>query len=82
MPVEDRLRAVADGYAAAADEVHLVLTARSGTFEMLLGPLPGVEAERMLLRAQLPLVGPVIARLATSAMTVDGGSHLLIVVDR
>ena len=72
---------LADGYAAVADEVHLVLTARPGTFEMLLGPLPGVEAERMLLQAQLPLVGPVIARLATSAMTVDGGSHLLIVLD-
>lgn len=72
---------LADGCAANADEVHLVLKARPGTFEMLLGPLPGIEAERLLAQAQLPYVGPVIDRLATSATTVDGGSHLLIVVE-
>lgn len=71
---------LADERVAEADEVHLILTARPGSFELLMGPLPGVEAERLLLQAQLPLVGPVIDRLATSATTVDGGSHLLIVV--
>jgi hypothetical protein len=72
---------LADERIADADEVHLILTARPGTFELLMGPLPGIEAERLLLQAELPLVGPVIDRLATSAMTVDGGSHLLVVLD-
>ena len=64
-----------------AEEVHLVLTARPGSFALLMGPLAGCEAERLLLTAALPAVGPVIERLATAALTVDGGSHLLIVVD-
>jgi hypothetical protein len=72
---------LADEHIAQADEVHLILTARPGTFELLMGPLPGVEAERLLLQAELPFVGPVVERLATSATTVDGGSHLLIVVE-
>ena len=46
-----------------------------------MGPLAGGEAERLLADAALPIVGPVIERLATTAVTVDGGSHLLIVVD-
>jgi len=66
---------------ARADEVHLVLTARPGSFALLMGPLAGAEAERLLASASLPVVGPVIERLATRAFTVDGGSHLLIVVD-
>jgi hypothetical protein len=72
---------LADEHIAQADEVHLILTARPGTFELLMGPLPGVEAERLLLQAELPFVGPVVERLATSATTVDGGSHLLIVIE-
>jgi hypothetical protein len=72
---------LADSEIAGAGEVHLVLTARPGSFALLMGPLPGREAERLLTEASLPTVGPVIARLATNATTVDGGSHLLIVVD-
>ncbi|MEY2442259.1 MAG: hypothetical protein QOJ46_1685 [bacterium] len=70
-----------DGHTARADEVHLVLTARPGRFTLLMGPLVGTEAERLLAHAALPMVGPVIERLATSAVTVDDGSHLLVVVD-
>jgi hypothetical protein len=70
-----------DACTARADEVHLVLTARPGSFALLMGPLAGTEAERLLAQAALPMVGPVIARLATTAVTVDGGSHLLVVVD-
>jgi len=70
-----------DAETARADEVHLVLTARPGSFELLLGPLAGTEAERLLAHAALPMVGPVIEQLATTAMTVDGGSHLLIVIE-
>lgn len=70
-----------DGVIARASEVHLVLSARPGSFGLLMGPLPGREAERLRLTASLPAVGPVIGRLATSATTVDGGSHLLVVVD-
>jgi hypothetical protein len=70
-----------DARTALADEVHLVLTARPGSFALLMGPLAGTEAERLLAQAALPMVGPVIERLATSADTIDGGSHLLVVVD-
>ncbi len=70
-----------DAGTARADEVHLVLTARPGSFALLLGPLAGTEAARLLADAALPMIGPVIERLATSAFTVDDGSHLLIVVD-
>jgi hypothetical protein len=70
-----------DADTARAEEVHLVLTARPGSFAMLMGPLVGTEAERLLANAALPMVGPVIERLATTAITVDGGSHLLVVVD-
>jgi hypothetical protein len=72
---------LADANIERSEEVHLILTARPGSFEMLMGPFPGAEAERLLAAAELPLVGPVIDRLATSARTIDGGSHLLIVVD-
>jgi hypothetical protein len=72
---------LADARTARADEVHLILTARPGSFELVMGPLPGSEAQRLMTQASLPIVGPVVDRLATSAMTVDGGSHLLIVVD-
>lgn len=72
---------LADRHTAYADEVHLVLTARPGSFEMMIGPFPGIEAERLLRHTELPVVGSVIERLATSAETVDGGSHLLIVVE-
>jgi hypothetical protein len=72
---------ICDAHTARADEVHLVLTARPGSFALLMGPLGGTEAERLLAHAALPMVGPVIERLATTAVTIDGGSHLLIVVD-
>jgi hypothetical protein len=72
---------LADPRSARAEEVHLVLTARPGSFALLMGPFPGVEAEQVLLHAALPIAGRVIERLATSARTVDGGSHLLIVVE-
>jgi hypothetical protein len=72
---------LADPWTARSDDVHLVLTARTGAFAMLMGPLPGDEAQRLLDRAGLPTVGPVIERLASTALTVDDGSHLLIVVD-
>jgi hypothetical protein len=72
---------LADRRMTQAEEVHFVLTARPGSFALLMGPLAGDEAERLLLDAQLPLVGPIIDRLASTAMTVDDGSHLLVVVD-
>ncbi len=72
---------LADAGTASAEEVHLVLTARPGSFALLMGPLAGTEAARLLEHAALPMVGPVIERLATTAVTVDGGSHLLIVLD-
>lgn len=72
---------VGDPGTARLDAVHLVLTARPGSFSLLMGPLAGDEAERLLLDAELPMVGPIIDRLATTAMTVDDGSHLLVVVD-
>jgi hypothetical protein len=72
---------LADGPTARAEEIHLILTARPGSFALMMGPLAGVEAQRLLAHAKLPLVGRVIERLATSATTVDDGSHLLIVVD-
>lgn len=72
---------LADPVAANADEVHLVLTARPGSLSLVLGPLPGEEAARLLREASLPLVGPVVARLASSACTIDDGSHLLVVVE-
>ncbi len=72
---------LADDRTSRADEVHLILTARPGSFALMMGPFAGAEAERLLAQAELPLVGPVIERLATSARTVDSGSHLLIVVD-
>ena len=72
---------LADDRTTRTDEVHLILTARPGSFALMMGPFAGAEAERLLAQAELPLVGPVIERLATSARTVDSGSHLLIVVD-
>ena len=72
---------LADSRVARAAEVHLVLSAQPGSFALMLGPLADSEAERLLEQARLPVVGPVIERLATSAVTVDGGSHLLIFVD-
>jgi hypothetical protein len=72
---------LADPGTAGAEEVRLLLTARPGSFALLMGPFPSDEAERLLARAALPIVGSVIERLATTAVTVDGGSHLLIVVD-
>jgi hypothetical protein len=72
---------LADAETACAEEIHLVLSARPGSFALLMGPLAGAEAERLLTHAALPVVGPVIERLATTAVTVDDGSHLLIVVD-
>ena len=72
---------LADPVAANADEVHLVLTARPGSLSLVLGPLPGEEAARLLREASLPIVGPVVARLASSACTIDDGSHLLVVVE-
>ena len=72
---------LADPSTAGTEEVHLVLTARPGSFALLLGPLAGVDAQRLLAHAALPTVGPVIERLATTALTVDGGSHLLVVID-
>jgi len=72
---------LADSRLARAEEIHLILTARPGCFALLLGPLAGDEADRLLASAALPIVGPVIKRLASRAMTVDDGSHLLILVD-
>jgi hypothetical protein len=71
---------LADRPTARADEVHLLLTARPGSVELLLGPLPDDEAQRLLGDVSLPIVGPVIAQLATSACAVEDGSHLLVVV--
>lgn len=73
---------LADRAIASAEEVHLVLTARpEESFALLVGPLADSEAERLLRSADLPIVGPVIQRLASDVMTLDGGSHLLILVD-
>lgn len=72
---------LADRGLAGHEEVHLVLTARPESFELLLGPLGDHEAERLLRSSDLPIVGPVIQRLCSDALTVDDGSHLLIVVD-
>ena len=72
---------LSDRTTSRAEEIHLVLTARPGSFGLLLGPLAGREAERLLVNAALPTVGPVIERLATVALTVDDGSHLLVVID-
>ena len=72
---------LADRLLARAEEIHLILTARPGSFSLLLGPLAGCEADRLLASAELPIVGPVIERLASSAVTIDDGSHLLILVD-
>jgi len=72
---------LADREMERADEVRLVLSARPGSFALMVGPLDADEAERLLAHAALPIVGPVIERLATTAVAVDGGSHLLIVVD-
>jgi hypothetical protein len=72
---------LADDRTARDDEVQLVLTARPGSFALRMGPFEDAEAQRLLTHAALPIVGPVIERLATTAVTVDDGSHLLIVVD-
>jgi hypothetical protein len=72
---------LADRGMERADEVRLVLSARPGSFALMVGPLDADEAERLLAHAALPIVGPVIERLATTAVAVEGGSHLLIVVD-
>lgn len=74
---------LADGETARADEVRLVLTARPGSFALLMGPLGAAQAERLRLTAPLPIAGPLIERLATSATAVRarGATHLLIVVD-
>lgn len=72
---------LADRTIASAEEVPLVLTARPESFALLVGPLADSEAERLLRSADLPIVGPVIQRLSSDAMTLDGGSHLLILVE-
>lgn len=72
---------LADRATARAEEVHLVLTVSPGSVALMMGPLAPDEAERLLLQAALPIVGPLIERLATTAISVDGGSHLLIIVD-
>lgn len=72
---------LADARTARSEEVHFVLTARPGSFALLMGPLAGDEAERLRVDAGLPGVGPVVERLASAALTVDDGSHLLVVVD-
>jgi len=72
---------LADRATANADEVHLVLTARPSSLSLVLGPLPGEEAARLLREASLPTVGPVVARLASRACTIDDGSHLLVVIE-
>jgi hypothetical protein len=72
---------LADAETALGEEVRLVLTARPGSFALSMGPFAGDEAERLLTRTALPIVGPVIERLATTAVTVDEGSRLLILVD-
>lgn len=72
---------LADRATARAEEVHLVLTASPGSVALMMGPLAPDEAQRLLLQATLPIVGPVIERLASTAVAVDGGSHLLIIVD-
>jgi hypothetical protein len=72
---------LADPETAAADEVQLVLSASPGSLTLSMGPFAVNEAERLLARAALPIVGPVIERLATSATTLGGGSRLLIAVD-
>jgi hypothetical protein len=71
---------LADPALARADEVHLVLTTSPDCLMLVLGPLPGAEAQRLLDEASLPTIGPVVARLATTACTIDDGSHLLVVV--
>jgi hypothetical protein len=73
---------LADPVTANAGEVHLVLMTRPGSLSLVLGPLPGEEAARLLREASLPTVGPVVARLATRACTIDDGSHLLVVIER
>lgn len=70
-----------DPRTARSDEVKLVLRARPGAFSILVGPLPDGEADLLLARDDLPLVGPVIKHLASTAVTVEDGSHLLIVVE-
>ena len=70
-----------DPRTARSDEVQLVLTARPGALSILVGPLADGEADRLLARADLPLVGPVIEHLASTAVTVEGGTHLSIVVE-
>lgn len=72
---------LADAQTARSDEVHFVLTARPGSFSLLMGPLPDAEAERLLVNAGLPTIGPVIEQLATAALLVDEGRSLLVVVD-
>jgi len=72
---------LADRATANADEVHLVLTTRPSSLSLVLGPLPGAEAARLLREASLPTVGPVVGRLASRACTIDDGSHLLVVVE-
>jgi hypothetical protein len=70
-----------DPATARAKEVHLVLTPRPASLSLVLGPLPGDEAARLLREACLPMVGPVLGRLASSACTIDDGSHLLVVIE-
>lgn len=72
---------LADRATARSETLKLVLTARPQSFALLVGPLPGDEARRLLAQAELPTVGPIVERLATSARTVDGASRLLIVVE-
>lgn len=72
---------LADPALACADEVHLVLTTRPGSLSLVVGPLPGDEARRLLDEASLPTTGPVVRRLASRACTIDDGSHLLVVLE-
>jgi len=72
---------LADTRVARSDEVHLVLTARPGSFSLLMGPLPDGEAERLIVSAGLPTIGPVVDQLASAALLVDDGRCMLVVVD-
>ena len=72
---------LADVRTARADEVQLTLTARPGSFALLMGPFPDSEAELMLGATDLPSAGPIVEQLATSARSLDDGSRLLVVVD-
>ena len=70
-----------DARTARAEEVHLVLTARPGSFALLMGPLAGSEAERLLAPGRAADGRARHRAPGDDRETVDDGSHLLIVVD-